>query len=167
MNLTEQPHSRPDSKCKAASAQDRVFIIKQSAPLVIGRFQCPIEIDAGLAAQGVFNPIVIEKRLAVNPLPLIQGPTEDIGKELHAVVSIEFDTIARQMSVQEYGLVTMRSEEHTSELQSPCNLVCRLLLEKKKNKRVHNRGSTQCSVPDTITQTASPAPEHHSLSPNT
>src|SRR3989454_6816075 len=27
-----------------------------------------------------------------------------------------------------------RSEEHTSELQSPCNLVCRLLLEKKKTK---------------------------------
>src|SRR5688500_19930098 len=32
------------------------------------------------------------------------------------------------------GLVLLRSEEHTSELQSPCNLVCRLLLE-KKNKR--------------------------------
>src|SRR5256885_5404679 len=31
-----------------------------------------------------------------------------------------------------------RSEEHTSELQSPCNLVCRLLLEKKKQKQ--NRG---------------------------
>src|SRR5256885_16898321 len=29
-----------------------------------------------------------------------------------------------------------RSEEHTSELQSPCNLVCRLLLEKKKKKCV-------------------------------
>src|SRR5256885_12095126 len=29
--------------------------------------------------------------------------------------------------------LTPRSEEHTSELQSPCNLVCRLLLEKKKN----------------------------------
>src|SRR2546426_12335534 len=28
----------------------------------------------------------------------------------------------------------IRSEEHTSELQSPCNLVCRLLLEKKKTK---------------------------------
>src|SRR2546426_11763086 len=28
-----------------------------------------------------------------------------------------------------------RSEEHTSELQSPCNLVCRLLLEKKNNSR--------------------------------
>src|SRR2546426_6871748 len=31
-----------------------------------------------------------------------------------------------------------RSEEHTSELQSPCNLVCRLLLEKKKTSR-HTR----------------------------
>src|SRR5256885_8593275 len=31
-----------------------------------------------------------------------------------------------------------RSEEHTSELQSPCNLVCRLLLEKKKNSVCHH-----------------------------
>src|SRR5688500_19901590 len=31
------------------------------------------------------------------------------------------------------SVATWRSEEHTSELQSPCNLVCRLLLEKKKN----------------------------------
>src|SRR2546426_7597665 len=31
-----------------------------------------------------------------------------------------------------YPNVPQRSEEHTSELQSPCNLVCRLLLEKKK-----------------------------------
>src|SRR5256885_5415296 len=30
--------------------------------------------------------------------------------------------------------LSLRSEEHTSELQSPCNLVCRLLLEKKKNE---------------------------------
>src|SRR2546426_6731978 len=30
-----------------------------------------------------------------------------------------------------------RSEEHTSELQSPCNLVCRLLLEKKKKHMTH------------------------------
>src|SRR5688500_19870145 len=33
------------------------------------------------------------------------------------------------------GLSALRSEEHTSELQSPCNLVCRLLLEKKKSVR--------------------------------
>src|SRR5688500_19290696 len=31
----------------------------------------------------------------------------------------------------------VRSEEHTSELQSPCNLVCRLLLEKKKTPNDH------------------------------
>src|SRR5256885_12211697 len=31
----------------------------------------------------------------------------------------------------------VRSEEHTSELQSPCNLVCRLLLEKKKQINSH------------------------------
>src|SRR5256885_1794766 len=37
-----------------------------------------------------------------------------------------------------------RSEEHTSELQSPCNLVCRLLLEKKKkNKRTRPRSYTR------------------------
>src|SRR5256885_2936104 len=40
-----------------------------------------------------------------------------------------------------------RSEEHTSELQSPCNLVCRLLLEKKKNSTPidnHSRISRTC-----------------------
>src|SRR5256885_9344680 len=37
-----------------------------------------------------------------------------------------------------------RSEEHTSELQSPCNLVCRLLLEKKKSNKRQN--TTCCSM---------------------
>src|SRR5256885_12174733 len=36
--------------------------------------------------------------------------------------------------------LTARSEEHTSELQSPCNLVCRLLLEKKKKQDAEQRG---------------------------
>src|SRR5256885_7055225 len=39
--------------------------------------------------------------------------------------------------VNEQYYKPMRSEEHTSELQSPCNLVCRLLLE-KKNKNITN-----------------------------
>src|SRR2546430_9930926 len=34
-------------------------------------------------------------------------------------------------------LLTFRSEEHTSELQSQSNLVCRLLLEKKKKQKTH------------------------------
>src|SRR2546426_8700242 len=37
----------------------------------------------------------------------------------------------------------VRSEEHTSELQSPCNLVCRLLLEKKKKTTEALRSLTQ------------------------
>src|SRR2546426_7007246 len=35
-----------------------------------------------------------------------------------------------------------RSEEHTSELQSPCNLVCRLLLEKKKKRNTKSKTQT-------------------------
>src|SRR5256885_12271568 len=38
----------------------------------------------------------------------------------------------RQLVVLVVQAPRQRSEEHTSELQSPCNLVCRLLLEKKK-----------------------------------
>src|SRR5205807_7705303 len=37
------------------------------------------------------------------------------------------------------GFMALRSEEHTSELQSPCNLVCRLLLEKKKTKKTTSK----------------------------
>src|SRR2546426_7735666 len=44
------------------------------------------------------------------------------------------------LGAPECGL--LRSEEHTSELQSPCNLVCRLLLEKKKIKKRY-RSETQ------------------------
>src|SRR5256885_13195509 len=42
-----------------------------------------------------------------------------------------------------------RSEEHTSELQSPCNLVCRLLLEKKKHvlKFHHHYHADLCATP--------------------
>src|SRR2546426_5845218 len=43
------------------------------------------------------------------------------------------------------GFSTMRSEEHTSELQSPCNLVCRLLLEKKKKKYICTKISNDIS----------------------
>src|SRR5256885_8267631 len=39
---------------------------------------------------------------------------------------------ATMISSRSVTAASARSEEHTSELQSPCNLVCRLLLEKKK-----------------------------------
>src|SRR2546426_7747268 len=42
-------------------------------------------------------------------------------------------TRVRELGLREAMPGGCRSEEHTSELQSPCNLVCRLLLEKKNN----------------------------------
>src|SRR5258708_11691116 len=43
------------------------------------------------------------------------------------------------------GRLQRRSEEHTSELQSPDHLVCRLLLEKKKNQENVLRWSNECT----------------------
>src|SRR5256885_6976816 len=51
--------------------------------------------------------------------------------------------------ISDSGTVRPRSEEHTSELQSPCNLVCRLLLEKKKKIAQSQRraGHPTCTWP--------------------
>src|SRR2546426_5317300 len=49
--------------------------------------------------------------------------------------SLRLDSLKRAEKIRlELQKRAKRSEEHTSELQSPCNLVCRLLLEKKKKK---------------------------------
>src|SRR5256885_9638525 len=61
----------------------------------------------------------------------------------------------RRHPAHEQRLVIGRSEEHTSELQSPCNLVCRLLLEKK------NRNDTSVPILHTISsQTAALSAGH-------
>src|SRR5438876_10284221 len=60
---------------------------------------------------------------------------------LHKVMNILSDRMIPQRAERvEQALRTRRSEEHTSELQSPVHLVCRLLLEKKKKKKIqaHN-----------------------------
>src|SRR2546426_7832221 len=44
------------------------------------------------------------------------------------------DQLPQARRAERPGVDIQRSEEHTSELQSPCNLVCRLLLEKKKHR---------------------------------
>src|SRR2546426_8344899 len=49
-----------------------------------------------------------------------------------------------------------RSEEHTSELQSPCNLVCRLLLEKKKKEK---NNTPAYKMQDTLPQFPSCSPD--------
>src|SRR2546426_5495625 len=59
--------------------------------------------------------------------------------ELAALLRTEADYFERNAQRMRYPQFKrqklFRSEEHTSELQSPCNLVCRLLLEKKKKKQ--------------------------------
>src|SRR5688500_16654434 len=65
-----------------------------------------------------------------------------IGKEAQS----ETSAIRLLWGVGYLTEVNYRSEEHTSELQSPCNLVCRLLLEKKKLETERKRsrlGKTQ------------------------
>src|SRR2546426_7967297 len=61
-------------------------------------------------------------------------PTDVDVVELHDCFTIAEIVATEGLGLFEpgAGLEEGRSEEHTSELQSPCNLVCRLLLEKKK-----------------------------------
>src|SRR5256885_12568326 len=64
-----------------------------------------------------------------------------------------------RLSWRGIAAVRKRSEEHTSELQSPCNLVCRLLLEKKKTKDISsqlNRDDTDGTHLDTHTWLSAP-----------
>src|SRR2546426_7505961 len=58
------------------------------------------------------------------------GPLMAVAFVLHLLAAVL--TLAATFVFQHHGKEATRSEEHTSELQSPCNLVCRLLLEKKK-----------------------------------
>src|SRR2546426_8043181 len=60
---------------------------------------------------------------------LIHAPSYAAGARLVRDLAARAPAHARRLIWVES---TERSEEHTSELQSPCNLVCRLLLEKKK-----------------------------------
>src|SRR2546426_9281184 len=80
-------------------------------------------------------------RVARAPLRVDRGAGRGVGALVDAVghaVVIGIDGTPGRVDVHPGGCVGAlieavgRSEEHTSELQSPCNLVCRLLLEKKK-----------------------------------
>src|ERR1039457_6766288 len=64
--------------------------------------------------------------LDIGPTP--SGRNECLDQDGNTVVRAWFDSLTAELSLR--SRFTLRSEEHTSELQSPCNLVCRLLLEK-------------------------------------
>src|SRR5256885_11314175 len=75
-----------------------------------------------------------------NELTKIAEATDDraaLDARVEAVAAREHTAAAPMLEYvhqwQDIRRIWTRSEEHTSELQSPCNLVCRLLLEKKNN----------------------------------
>src|SRR5205807_8126140 len=82
------------------------------------------------------------------------APAEIDTLSLHDALPIYVQTLPYKLSPQEltlYNAVTayvQRSEEHTSELQSPCNLVCRLLLE-KKNQEIYRSDLADSSTAST------------------
>src|SRR5256885_13105576 len=55
-----------------------------------------------------------------------------LGFDLSSICFAGLEDRLNQTDIAQPAIYVTRSEEHTSELQSPCNLVCRLLLEKKK-----------------------------------
>src|SRR2546426_9342120 len=74
------------------------------------------------STQSIDQEVSPEQRLGTNG-PIAHSPKSQ-GNQNDDDYGVEYDS-------RKHG--RLRSEEHTSELQSPCNLVCRLLLEKKKN----------------------------------
>src|SRR5256885_12900038 len=81
------------------------------------------------------NPKDAEFFRRVKQEPLRQTKVAAFGMTRRAGQRCEDDANLAALLEAETPVVTLvgkRSEEHTSELQSPCNLVCRLLLEKKK-----------------------------------
>src|SRR5205807_921442 len=84
----------------------------------------------GRFAAGRPGAIVVEAT-GIRDIP--SGPLLRIGHDRFIPGLKELvETVHRESEGRTRLLIQIRSEEHTSELQSPCNLVCRLLLEKKK-----------------------------------
>src|SRR5205807_4820695 len=67
-------------------------------------------------------------------LRIIVATNRDLQKQVQE--RLFRDDLYFRISTVPITIPPLRSEEHTSELQSPCNIVCRLLLEKKNNKRM-------------------------------
>src|SRR3989454_5388848 len=82
--------------------------------------------QARLRARGVYRGIGISGYVEGTAIGPFEGAT--VKLDLHARVVVATGAVNSGQGHE----TSFRSEEHTSELQSPCNLVCRLLLEKKK-----------------------------------
>src|SRR2546426_8328711 len=115
-------------------------------PRSIGRTVVLVTLAFGvvIAGGGALWHRIAQVQQGAVPTQVAPGVTRDPATRARgAVLSISGqESRPRATYDPASGTVTVRfqsrSEEHTSELQSPCNLVCRLLLEKKKNKNHHH-----------------------------
>jgi len=101
---------------------------------------------AGELSEEEFRPLRLQNGLYVQRFaPMLRvavpyGQLTSRQTRMMAKIARDFDKgyahISTRQNVQfNWPALEDRSEEHTSELQSPCNLVCRLLLEKKKRRQ--------------------------------
>src|SRR5688572_31811946 len=85
----------------------------------------------------LFPYTTLFRSLSVNRAPTDPPPITAVEKASPRVHHL-YGTAKRVSNKQEAIWRDLRSEEHTSELQSQSNLVCRLLLEKKKKTKINN-----------------------------
>src|SRR2546430_19681 len=102
--------------------------------------------QVGATAQEFVGDLVFVEKLEQARNAFVVGDAEQIGRAADAQrgpfrelgggpqLNAEFRQLCEQLAIVNTHVPRDRSEEHTSELQSQSNLVCRLLLEKKKKK---------------------------------
>src|SRR5688500_16173591 len=118
--------------------------IEQLTVTTLGNITGPLTLEEPLTSRDQVND-----RLRV--VPAERTCTRSLHDALpicgvHSSVKCAFAGCSAFHSVNQAGGVAAkyaRSEEHTSELQSPCNLVCRLLLEKKNHRAAHGDHARQ------------------------
>src|SRR5256885_7062658 len=79
-------------------------------------------------------------------LPISSASAMILKSRPMTLMSIWIDVTPWRVPATLKSMSPSRSEEHTSELQSPCNLVCRLLLEKKKKLHRSYRHAASCPI---------------------